>query len=83
MSPSNQGFTKRKQDLFLGGRFQRRIFRSFHDVVCLQDVIKILPDHVFLIVRKTRRWLCEWSGCSSRAFFRRESTHVDARGPHW
>src|ERR1035437_1989600 len=37
---------------------------------------------VFLILRKTREWRHKWSICSSRAFVRRTSAHVDALGPH-
>src|SRR5271166_6693289 len=37
---------------------------------------------VFLILRKTREWGDEWPVCSSRAFVRRASTHVNAFGPN-
>src|SRR5664280_2454319 len=46
-------------------------------------VIGCIPrvfSNVFLFLQKTREWRDEWPVCGSRAFVRREGTHVDALG---
>ena len=47
-----------------------------------ETTVQSAPTDVFLILRKTREWRDERPTCSTRAFVRRESTHVDALRPH-